>query len=672
MALVDYMGDAPGFMSYSRQPLTGFSHLPTFKAPPKAPSISPDLKSEDDKGLSGDAEFYSNTQKSFEQGISELSKKYGGELNAFALSSPEYKELVKKQQHDVYSKQSLRNNEIKKKQYDSDLLASTNGQHADDIALEWNESIKDYTDKQFKIPDGKGGYVTSGPLTKKQYSDLSESKPNIDYVDKEGNLAIVPIEYDYGKGDAETTINEVNNMLTNTGFKKTGGGKDDTIRVSINGVTDQQLRNWSDGHHMDNFDAINGLSKFINEKGGLSKDSKYFLAQNFRNKISDPVNGGYEYFEFDEQGKPVPQKGGGHKRRHYTQEEIDSNPMLKNMMQKEFQVNFVQDYLTTKKTLDTYGKRGSVFENLDRSGQRTGGVDKPEDKYFWRTMAYDNFNLNAPAGETTPVLRVDENGNVHKSDGKSLSITDTENPYQLEKVRKTLIGKTVKDFGGSIGLQGLFQKAGSSIGNGVILGVDNVTQVSGQILAYDPNSRQVTSVTDPKQIKRYKETFNTLEKLKENGQITPLEYEKRFQAAGFLQPTAKFTTVIVGKKMGDSPEQIYSFEKGATGKPGTGKKKNAFDNWFGYSKPSDELVNEGLHVDINSLPNASEIKTKYPEVTDGVRVMIYTPSALMDEYDKSDFTAAQKQKHTSTDLINQERAIRSEGASGGNVSKVKR
>ena len=92
MALVNYMGDAPGFMSYSREPRLDVTNIPQRAKPVQSTAKQEDFDF-DAKGNPGDKQFVYDQQKEFNSKVQSLYSKYGGEM-AWVQSDPEYKKDI--------------------------------------------------------------------------------------------------------------------------------------------------------------------------------------------------------------------------------------------------------------------------------------------------------------------------------------------------------------------------------------------------------------------------------------------------------------------------------------------------------------------------------------------------------------------------------------------------
>jgi len=334
------------------------------------------------------------------------------------------------------------------------------------------------------------------------------------------------------------------------------------------------------------------------------------------------------------------------------------------MMQKEFQVNFVQDYLTTKKTLDTYGKRGSVFENLDRSGNRTGGVDKEDDKYYFTNWLQNGASPDAEEKEVT-VPVIDKNGKTTIGRAVFTAISGANNFNQVEKSKASLVGKSLSEIsGGSAGYDGIFSKVGGHLTGGVIGDVLEVGQMAGIPLKYNKNTGAYESILDHKSLENYKKVDSIAKSME--GKATQFEISKFYNDNGFADPTMPMAKVVV-------------FNDGTSYDVGQGELTLDEDNvltpthtvgMFGAT-----TTDEGKKYEVDATKYNSFAKQKelHPRLSGkGTVVMVPLNPILFREQDSKDITKSKNTERVSG-AINRGNMVMGTGsnATGTKVSQIK-
>ena len=193
MALVNYMGNSPTFLSYTRDPLDITSlGLAGDKEKSKKSATKSKTDTEDYKGLRGDAQFQADIDNMFESEYKEGMKKYGNDADWYHQTD-EYKELAKMQRYAVGNEAAAVTNLSEWKANRAGITGDGTGQHTDQLVMTRVGGRN--------IPrDVSGTYMTKG-----QYLNYTADNPN---YTQDGRLE--HIDFDNGVGTIDQLRDEIN------------------------------------------------------------------------------------------------------------------------------------------------------------------------------------------------------------------------------------------------------------------------------------------------------------------------------------------------------------------------------------------------------------------------------------------------------------------------------
>lgn len=356
MALVNYMGDAPGFMSYRRQPSKDMTGIPQRQAPTQKEFKQEDLGDLKVKGNPGDRQFVYNQQKEFNNGLEQLYNQYGGEMD-WVTADPKYKELVEANQFAVYSMDAAEQNEITTKDREKALNDKNSGHHATDIELVQDQDGS-YVPKQGTIKDGKF-------MTKKDYVQYLIEEPQVKQM-PDGSFGVGYVDIDNGIG-SETDFNAfLDNIFVDGKVGLTRGAS--TVSTTQNQQITEGLdyavnffkKQGSDvaTNYQQLEDGVNYLVKY-----GMNDQQEYFLWQSF---YKDAAQGQeFKMPKVDENGEIVLDKNRQMvTEKVYATDEDLADPAKRKVMFNLYAQDRILDYSQKFKT------KNEQYERQTRQGYR--------------------------------------------------------------------------------------------------------------------------------------------------------------------------------------------------------------------------------------------------------------------------------------------------------------
>lgn len=302
MALVNYMGDAPGFLSYRRAPQKNLTGIPQRTAPA---GQQKEFKQEefdfDAKGNPGDRQFVYDQQKEFNQGLESLYNQYGGEMD-WVVSDPKYKQIVNQSRWAIYDKDAAEQNEVTSKDREKALNDQNSGHSASDIEM-------------VRQPDGSflpryGSLGQGGFASKEEVLQQVITEPQITQRE-DGTVGVQYVDFDNGVGSEKEFNAFADKIFT-----------DGNIGVTRGAGTMSQTQNQQVTEGMDyavNFFSKNGYDNSSNYKQiqdgvdyllayGMNDNQEYFLWNSFYKDVAKQK--AFKMPKTDEEGNILKGKNG--------------------------------------------------------------------------------------------------------------------------------------------------------------------------------------------------------------------------------------------------------------------------------------------------------------------------------------------------------------------------
>ena len=378
MALVNYMGNAPGFMSYNRQRAkTPLGIVDPYKPAQQAPPLK---KLGDDYDANpGDKQQLYDWNESFNSGLSSLYKEYGGEMD-WVTTDPRYKQLVAADKNFVKNLEAgsqNKQNTTKRK----DILNSMGSGQADaDFEMIFVDGS--WIAKSVNVDaDGTVDIKTKGNYLQ----DVIWNPQLVRHED--GSVGIGHTQFDYGTGNENDFNALVGAFLTDTGDHSwaTSTTNKFDINNDIVGAGKSELHKKVRGGSSNWMQINDAIDYFV--QYGLDTNHEYFIAQemtrDFKNKKS------FKIPKADAEGNIVYNKKTNRPElENYTMtaDDISSPDRMKFLTQFYVQdrvEKYAKKYLKTdsnREDVDEYG-----FDNID---PKTGKpIEDPSKRRFQSILA---------------------------------------------------------------------------------------------------------------------------------------------------------------------------------------------------------------------------------------------------------------------------------------------
>jgi hypothetical protein len=439
MALVDYMGDAPGFMSYRRQPTKNMTAIPQRQVPAQKEFKQEDydIKAE---GLPGDKQVVYNQQKSFNDGLKSLYNQYGGEMD-WVTSDPRYKELVKSQAYAVYSADAAVHNEENVKARKTKLNDENSGHHGSDLELVRNQD---------GTMSPKIGGLESGYLNKEQFVQHVSENPNYKEM-PDGSLGIGYVDFDESVGSGKAFHEMLDGVYKGGALGVTRNARslseteNTKVTEGMNFAVNHFVKHGRD--YSANFDQLQDATDYL-LRYGMNESQETFLWQSF---FKDAQKGReFNMPKLDENGKVVTKDGQMVMDKIYPTDADLNDPAKKKVLFNVYVQDRIIDYSKKFKTSSSERDDQERFgyQNFDPgTGQPIVNQQLP----WWANVQ----SGQGPAGEgfkkketyptsSTSAYSPSLSGNPEKLEGDVIvyNRSNTSSQY-MDQAEKSLIGNTL-------------------------------------------------------------------------------------------------------------------------------------------------------------------------------------------------------------------------------------
>lgn len=292
MALVDFMGDAPAFMSYRRQPSLDLTNLPERKAPVKPEYQSEDFKF-DVKGNPGDKQFVYDQQQSYNSELKNLYNQYGGEMD-WVVTDPKYKQIANQNRWAVYDQQVAEQNKVDTDNRLNDFRSKESGQKQTDIELEFDPATG--------LARPKLGNTKSGFGTKGDYTNYVISTPQAKERE-DGTVGLEKVNFDLGTGSFDDFHSTMNKMFTDgLGLNKQGGYSSNQQKQAVTEGLDFAVESYTKqgGSNLSNYAQLNDAVDYL-MKYGFNDNENYYLWNSFYQDVQSGKS--FKMPKMDEKGE---------------------------------------------------------------------------------------------------------------------------------------------------------------------------------------------------------------------------------------------------------------------------------------------------------------------------------------------------------------------------------
>jgi len=558
MALVNYMGDAPGTMAYqrarARQPL-GFTR---YKKPQDAMPNMPDLEVE---GLPGDGQWMYQNQLNYQTGLKSLYSQYGGEMD-WVQADPKYRQLAGTQNYYAYNKQALTRNLELTKARDIALRTYGSGQQQGQYELK-DVGGGNYMMKQWN--QDESGKITG--TTKKEYLEQRVNNPNLGYH-TDGTVGLMPIDYDEGTGDMDKF-----NAMMNSYFSDRGINSKAWDNISKFSQDNTQSLGYglgelhqNGGLTADNYQQVKAAVDYV-RKYGLDENHEYFLRQEMfdayhrnRSFLMPKLNDDGSYYR-DANGQLVLEN------RKFTFDELNDPDKIQ-VAEEFYFASRVGDYAEKLKQKKTESKKRDeyVYQNID---PQTGQVIQDPSQFM-----YSNISQGAgPETDQVGVNNYTESGEY--VNGKEIILKD---PYKTDQYNWQNFGPYLQQFqdafvkpdgtttmydlaqNGQLNLDGLWSEyTADELKRMRVVGVNNLTLMNGDEWTTDQFGNRVKK---QEWVANWKVLINEDDDLVENGRLMAFDGtegvgEIRPIISGNLSEGEDFASHLINWRLQDEVEGSY-------------------------------------------------------------------------------------------------------------------
>lgn len=432
MALVNYMGDAPGFMSYRRQPSKDMTGIPQRATPAQKEFKQEDFEF-DAKGNPGDKQFVYDQQKEFNSGLQSLFNEYGGEMD-WVVSDPRYQQLTAQSRWAIYDKDAAEQNEVTSRDREKDLNTPNSGHSGNDIEM-------------IRQPDGSyvpryGAVKKGGFASKEEVLQQVIQEPQL-YQREDGSVGVQYVDFDNGVG-SEKDFNEfVTNILVDghVGMTRGAGSLSQTqnqeVTEGMNYAVDVFTKNGYDNssNYQQIEDGVNYLLSY-----GMSDQQEYYLWNSFYKDVAKQKS--FKMPKTDENGEILKDKNGKAVMQDIYVSDEDINDLAKRkVLFNIYAQDRIMSYSKKFKEKSTSTTRESKYDykNID---PRTGQVIEDPNLRRWESvvMGYGPAGEGFTKTESYPVFK----GGKLVGKEHDLVVYDASNfAPGMEQAKQHLVGKTI-------------------------------------------------------------------------------------------------------------------------------------------------------------------------------------------------------------------------------------
>lgn len=415
MALIDTMGDAPGFISYMRQPMSGFSALPRFIEPPKPKVPDTKIPESDIKADPGTKQYLHDLNSVYESQASAILNDYGNDWD-FAKEDPRWRQLDALTRYHVQNLEAAEQNKEKTQSRTSQLSTKGSGQNPFD--LEMQKSGRMFVPREFTYVDPNTGDISSTIadesgrlLTKEKFLNLSENLPVL--TKRDDDIIVDKLAFDDNTGTYEDTEQFFKNFFTNLG-KTEGGVESGQSTTEGNaemkfGFSNVYSRDW-----MNNFEQVQSAVDYL-QKYGFNDAIRYSLSQDFYKDLESGKT--MKVYDFDENGNVKLNSKKNPVYKDVTLEDIVADENTAYMAFDLYTADRVSDAAQRFKESSYKTKDRSELENMEYDPETGGLKPKVTEQTYWQNLFMQGYK---PPGtvegvtETAVIgdmeLRVDETG----------------------------------------------------------------------------------------------------------------------------------------------------------------------------------------------------------------------------------------------------------------------
>lgn len=471
MALVNYMGDAPGFMSYRRKPNANFTNIPQRTAPQQPQFQGPEFDM-DLEANPGDKQALYDRHASTTGKIRELYNKYGGQMD-WVQADPEYTQVMRQNRYDVYDRQAAKQNKVNTDKRIKDLASMNSGQHNSDIELQMQNGM--YIPKAIST---RGGFVKKG-----EYSQDVIANPQYFQRD-DGSTGIQHTEFDYGTGSQKEFHSVLDNVFA--GDSRIGINKHGSKNTTGEDFADTKnlkyaVQYFSSSAHenANNYQQLQDATQYLIDYG-MDDNQRYFLAQSFYKDIE--AGKGFTVPVYDKDGIIKKTKDGRVQYQNYyvKPEDLQDTEKMSSLFNAYTQ-DRIRDYQKKFRKSDVSSERDTRtgYENYI-PGQ--GAIEETPEIGFWTSVKIGQGPKNNATTKEVYKWDEDESGNQYYRNmgAMSTNVYDWSNAgSHMEQVQDALKGKTLEEISRKgVYAGGRYQDLGklgkAKIGSNQVLSVEEV------------------------------------------------------------------------------------------------------------------------------------------------------------------------------------------------------
>ena len=434
MALVNYMGNAPGFMSYNRQrSKTALGMVDPYK-PAKQAAPLKEL-GDDFAGNPGDKQWLYDRNEAFNSGLTSLYNEYGGEMD-WVTTDPRYKQLVAADKNFISNQEAAIQNKENTTKRKKDLSTMGSGQADADFEMIFVDGA--WIPKKIDV-DGEGK-----PQIKTKGDYLQETIWNPQEVEyDDGSIGIGHTQYDYGTGNENDWNALVGAFLTDTGDHSWARSNTQSSSINndvVNAGRAELHKRASSGES--NWEQINDATDYLVQYG-FDTNHEYFIAQEM---TRDFANGrSFKKPRTDEEGNIVyDKKTGRPKMENYymTQEDI-SNPDRVKFLTQFYVQDRVEKY--AKKYLKTSSESETVDDvALDNIDPKTGlPIEDPSKRRWEAITGWDDRPTGAGFTDSFTEYTKNEDGVIVPTTTTGEIYNDSNLPQGMDQAREALVGSSI-------------------------------------------------------------------------------------------------------------------------------------------------------------------------------------------------------------------------------------
>jgi len=433
MALVNYMGNAPGFMSYNRQRAKSpLGMVDPYKPAQQAPPLKE--LGDDFDGNPGDKQWLYDRNEAFNSGLTSLYNEYGGEMD-WVTTDPRYKQLVAADRNFVKNQEAAIQNKQNTTKRKDILNSMGSGQADSDYELTYVNGAW-IPKKAFIGEDGEVDFSTKGDYLQ----DVVWKPQEVQHEDGSGGIGHT--QFDYGTGNENDFNALVGAFLTDTGDHSWARSNTQSSSINndiVNAGRSELHKRASSGSS--NWEQINDATDYLVQYG-FDTNHEYFIAQemvrDFKKKQS------FKIPKTDESGNVVYNKKTNRpelENYRMTEEDLSSPDRMKFLTQ-----FYVQDRVEkyAKKYLQTDSKSETVDDlALDNINPATGLPIEDPSKRRWQAITANEGPKGPGFTETFTEYGYNKDGVMVATETTGEVYNKSNLPQGMDQAESAIVGQTL-------------------------------------------------------------------------------------------------------------------------------------------------------------------------------------------------------------------------------------